>query len=193
MEVTVDWRQLIKQGLEGMLKELGPGHHTEGTPDRVVRMYEQSFQKPETMEEARAVLQRDFKHKTDISQMISVNSIQFVSWCAHHLVPILCVGHFAYLPTDKIVGLSKVVRLVEIVAARPQVQEVLTDQVASIFQEEVDPLGCGFVVDAQHMCMIARGVQKAGVWVRTSSLRGRFLSSNEVKQEFLGGVPKFEA
>ncbi len=183
------WQYLLRVALEKMCKEfngtLGKDH-MQGTPDRIVRMYTDCLSR-QPIDEAREVLRSSFKHDR-VSQMIHVSGIQFTSWCAHHLIPFISVSHFAYIPNGTIVGLSKIPRLIEIVAARPQVQETLTDQVVQIFSEEVKPLGCGFVVDAQHMCMVARGVRKFGTWTRTTALYGEFFEAEE-KAEFLGTVP----
>ena len=185
------WQSKLRDALSEMLAEVEvtiSEDHLIETPGRIVKMWEECLLGEPDLDEARKVLKKGFKHDR-ISQMIHTTGIQFTTWCAHHLVPILCIGHFAYIPNGKIVGLSKVIRLIEIVAHRPQVQEVLTDAITHIFWEEMKPLGCGLVVDAQHMCMIARGVRKQGTWTRTTSLRGEFLEEPSVRQEFLATVP----
>lgn len=188
--MTSTWQEMMNQALTEMLKSISTEsvdiQHFEGTPTRVVRMWEQCLFGP-PLKNAEDVLQASFEY-TKVSEMIHINEIQFTSFCVHHLVPILAVGYFAYIPDGKIVGLSKIARVIEIVAQRPQIQEHITDQVVEIFDSVVKPKGCGFVVDAQHLCMIARGVKKLGSWVRTSSLRGQFLEPG-VKQEFLSAIP----
>jgi GTP cyclohydrolase I len=140
------------------------------------------------MEAAKAVLRTGFKHDV-VSEMVHISRVQFVSFCAHHLSPFLCTGYFAYVPDGIIVGLSKIPRTIEIVANRPQVQETLTDQVVEIFDATVKPRGCGFVVDAVHMCMVSRGIKKSGISVRTSALRGCFFEA-ATKQEFFSAIPR---
>lgn len=192
------WQTLMRDAVFAMLQESHVEYafkntHLVETPDRVVRMFEECFTGPDiTM--AKEVLkgfdQTTFPYGLE-SEMIHVNGIHFVSFCAHHLVPFICTGHFAYIPTKKVVGLSKIVRLVEIVAKRPQVQETLTNQVVEIFQEVIEPQGCAFVVDAKHMCMIARGVRNPSSWTRTSALRGEMFKTG-ARQEFFSSVPAYK-
>jgi GTP cyclohydrolase I len=160
--------------------------HVRETPKRYRRMlfdelFWGCFQDPE------AVLRKSFSEKK-YDEMIFINEISFVSLCAHHLVPFTGVCHFAYVPDKKIVGLSKVARLVEIYARRPQVQEKLTEEIADTFVKVVKPKGCGVVMEAMHLCMAIRGVKKAAV-TKTQVLRGVFLQPLP-REEFLRGVPQ---
>jgi len=191
---------MMHDAVKKMLEQLAPhsvefsDEHFADTPNRVVKMFRECFGGP-SLHAAKEVLSRSFV-QTGVqygaeNEMVHVNGIHFVSYCAHHLVPFVCTGHFAYIPTKRVVGLSKVVRLIEIVARRPQVQEILTNQVVEIFQEVVEPRGCAFVVDAKHMCMIARGVRNASSWTRTSALRG-VLFQPAARQEFFASVPAYK-
>jgi GTP cyclohydrolase I len=118
------------------------------------------------------------------SQMIHVCDSKFYSMCAHHLAPIVGRWHFGYIPDKKIIGISKIPRLVEIFSRRPQVQENLTEQIVNAFQEVVQPQGCGLMMKASHFCMEARGAKAHGSVTITTALRGCFLES-KTKDEFL--------
>jgi GTP cyclohydrolase I len=118
------------------------------------------------------------------SQMVHVCDSKFYSTCAHHLAPIVGKWHFAYIPNEKLVGISKIPRLVEIYSRRPQVQENLTEEIVEAFQEIVQPAGCGLMMKASHFCMEARGAKAHGSITVTTALRGCFLDA-KVKEEFL--------
>jgi len=181
-----EWKLKLEEALASFCSTLGDEEHLAKTPFRVVKMWEECLV-GQPVELADTVLNTTFR--ANVSEMIYVGGIDFVTWCAHHLTPIICQGYFAYIPSDSMVGLSKIPRLVGYLANRPQVQERLTDQVVEAFQRKLRPLGCGFVVDGKHMCMVARGVKQSAAWVRTSSLRRCFLTSPDVKQEFLRSLP----
>jgi len=159
--------------------------HIERTPERLVKAYEELFSG--VGQDPAAVLRVSFE-EVQYNQMITVESIDFVSVCMHHLLPFFGFVSFAYIPNKKVVGLSKIPRMVEIIARRPQVQERLTQQIVDVFQETVMPLGCGAMVRAWHGCVACRGVRKDNVRMRTTALRGVFLDKPEVKAEFLAGV-----
>jgi GTP cyclohydrolase IA len=117
--------------------------------------------------------------------MVLVRDIGFYSLCEHHMLPFFGVAHVAYIPNGRIVGLSKLPRLVEVYARRLQVQERLTDQIASALEEVLSPAGVGVVIEAEHMCMAMRGVEKQGARTITSALRGSFRSDARTRDEFL--------
>jgi GTP cyclohydrolase I len=117
--------------------------------------------------------------------MVIVRDIEFYSLCEHHLLPFFGKAHIAYLPKGKIIGISKLARLVDVFARRLQVQERMTVQIASALQGALHPLGVGVVVEARHMCMMARGVEKQSSQVTTSEMRGAFRSDRRTREEFL--------
>lgn len=118
-------------------------------------------------------------------EMVLVRDIPFFSHCEHHIAPIIGVAHVAYIPNGKIIGLSKLARLVDLFARRLQVQERLTNQVAEALQKHLEPLGCGVVVEARHLCIESRGVEKATSVTVTSSLHGVFKEDGKAREEFL--------
>jgi GTP cyclohydrolase I len=119
------------------------------------------------------------------NEMIVVKDIQFYSLCEHHLLPFWGKCHVAYIPTDKIIGLSKIPRLVEVFARRLQVQERLTTQIAEIIQKSLNPLGVAVVIEAEHLCMQMRGVQKQGSAAVTSEMLGAFRNNQATRAEFM--------
>jgi len=116
--------------------------------------------------------------------MVAMTDITFYSMCAHHLLPFWGRAHVAYIPTAQIVGLSKLARMVEYYARRPQLQERMTHQIAEYLVKELEPHGAMVVVDARHLCMEMRGVEKPGTWTTTSAVRGSF-QERTAREEFL--------
>ena len=116
--------------------------------------------------------------------MVMVKDVPFYSMCSHHFVPFYGHAHIAYIPNDRIVGLSKLPRIVEFYARRPQLQERLTEQVINFVNEKLQPQGCMVVIEARHMCMEMRGVKKPGAMTTTSAIRGVF-SERPAREEFL--------
>ncbi|HEY2986337.1 MAG TPA: GTP cyclohydrolase I FolE [Candidatus Binatia bacterium] len=121
----------------------------------------------------------------DYSEMIVQKNIDFYSLCEHHLLPFFGKAHVAYLPQHKIIGVSKLARLVDVFASRLQVQERLTNQVATTLMEKLNPLGVGVVIEAEHLCMRMRGVQKQNSLIITSTLLGAFRTRQETRNEFM--------
>ena len=121
----------------------------------------------------------------DYTEMVIVKDIDFYSLCEHHLLPFFGRCHVAYIPRDKVVGLSKIPRLVEIFSRRLQVQERLTNQIAETIREKIDPLGVGVVMEATHLCMSMRGVEKQNSFAITSAMLGTFRSDPRTRSEFL--------
>ncbi|MEK7668680.1 MAG: GTP cyclohydrolase I FolE [Gemmatimonadota bacterium] len=128
---------------------------------------------------------RDAMFEEDHQEMVLVRDIDLYSMCEHHLLPFFGKAHVAYIPNGRIVGLSKLARLVEVYARRLQLQERLTDQVADALQRTLEPLGVGVVIEAYHLCMMMRGVEKQHSKTITSSVRGIFRSDQKTRDEFL--------
>ncbi len=176
---------MIEPLVVDLLKELGEDPFREGllkTPERVAKAmkyltsgYEKSVE--EVLNEAIFTEQYD--------EMVVVKDIEVYSLCEHHLLPFYGKAHVAYLPAGKIIGLSKVARLVDIFARRLQVQERLTTQIAAALQEALKPVGVGVVIEAVHFCMMMRGVEKQNSKAVTSCMLGSFRSRRETREEFL--------
>ncbi len=154
-----------------------------GTPDRVVRSYEEFFSG--YGEDPVALLQRTFEETDGYDEMVLLKDIRFESHCEHHLVPIIGRAHIAYLPSNRVVGISKLARLVEVFAKRLTIQEKMTAQIANTLEEVLQPKGVAVVIDAAHQCMTTRGVHKPGVSMLTSRMLGAFRENSDTRKEFL--------
>ena len=151
------------------------------TDRRVARMYLDIFS---GLDEGTRPRLTTFPNEEHYTSMVMEKEIPFYSMCAHHFVPFYGHGHIAYIPNDKIVGLSKLPRLLEFYARRPQIQERLTEQIASTLEQELTPQGVMVVIEARHLCVEMRGVKKPGAVTVTSAIRGIFLQK-AVREEFL--------
>ena len=154
-----------------------------GTPDRVVRSYEEFFGGYD--QDPRDMLQRTFEEVEGYDEMILLRDIRFESHCEHHIAPIIGKAHVAYIPTNRVVGISKLARLVEVYAKRLQIQEKMTAQIANTLDEVLRPKGVAVVIEAAHQCMTTRGVHKPGVTMVTSRMLGAFRDNGETRREFL--------
>ena len=154
-----------------------------GTPGRVVRAYEEFF--AGYNEDPVELLATTFEESAAYDEMIVLRDIRLESHCEHHIVPILGKAHIGYLPAGRVVGISKLARLVEVFAKRMQIQEALTSQIADTIQEVLVPRGVGVVIEAAHQCMTTRGIRKAGVSMVTSRMLGAFREDRTTRQEFL--------
>ncbi|MDA7949638.1 MAG: GTP cyclohydrolase I FolE [Hyphomicrobiaceae bacterium] len=154
-----------------------------GTPGRVVRAYEEFF--AGYREDPAHILATTFEETSAYDDMIVLRDIRLESHCEHHIVPILGKAHVGYLPSDRVVGISKLARLVEIFAKRMQIQEALTAQIADTLQEVLRPRGVGVVIEAAHQCMTTRGIRKPGVSMVTSRMVGCFRDDPQTRREFL--------
>ena len=154
------------------------------------------LQTPKRMEKSMAFLTKGYEQTVasvlhgalfdvDYDEMVMVRDIEFYSMCEHHLLPFFGKAHIAYVPNGKVVGLSKLPRIVEVFARRLQVQERLTQQIAEAIEEAIAPQGVGVVIEAQHLCMMMRGVEKQSSLTVTSSLRGVFKTQMQTRSEFL--------
>jgi GTP cyclohydrolase IA len=160
-----------------------------GTPDRVVRAYREFFRGYE--QEPHAVLKRTFEETDGYDEMIVLKDMRFESHCEHHIAPIIGRAHIAYLPHHRVVGISKLARLLDCYAKRLQIQEKMTAQIANTLQEVLQPRGVAVVIDASHQCMTTRGVYKPNTSMVTSRMLGAFRTDPSTRREFLAiiGLP----
>jgi GTP cyclohydrolase I len=177
----------IEAAVREILLAIGEDPDREGlqrTPERVARSYAELFSGMQ--EDPRRHLDATFDegHK----EMVVLRQIPFASMCEHHLLPFTGVAHVGYIPRGQIVGLSKLARLVEGYARRPQVQERLTSEIADAVMEKLQPDGCGVVIEAVHTCMTIRGIEKPGAAMVTSAMRGGFRNRPETRAEFMAIV-----
>jgi len=175
----------IEDYVEGILKEVGEDPGRDGltkTPSRVakaMRFFTQGYEQDPAETLTGALFDVDY------DEMVMVRDIDFYSLCEHHMVPFFGRVHVAYIPNGKVVGLSKIPRTVEIFARRLQVQERLTMDIAQTIDDVLKPKGVGVVVEAKHLCMMMRGVEKQNTSAITSSLRGVFESDQKTRSEFM--------
>ncbi|MDX2112139.1 MAG: GTP cyclohydrolase I FolE [Alphaproteobacteria bacterium] len=178
-------REEAEEAVRTLIRWAGDDPAREGlldTPGRVVKSYRELFAGYD--QKAEEILSRTFKEVEGYDEMIMLRDIQFNSHCEHHMVPFTGVVHIAYIPTNKVVGLSKLARLVDLYAKRLQIQEKFTAQIANTLDEVLKPRGVAVVVQATHMCMTMRGVQKPDGVMQTSQLTGLFRSDPRTRQEF---------
>jgi GTP cyclohydrolase I len=179
-----------EQYIYGLLKEMGEDPEREGlkkTPGRVAKAIAE-ITAGYHMDIDRALNGAFFK--ADYKEMVIVKDISFYSLCEHHLLPFFGKAHIAYIPDGRIIGLSKIPRLVETFAKRLQVQERLTVQIADTIFKKLKPKGVGVVIEAQHLCMTMRGVKNASSCAATSSMLGIFRKDNRVREEFLNLIKR---
>ncbi len=179
-------REEAEQAVRVLLRWAGDDPDREGllgTPDRVVRAYEEFFSGYD--EDPAALLRRTFEETDGYDEMVVLRNITFESHCEHHMVPIIGKAHVAYLPKNRVVGISKLARVVEACAKRLQIQEKMTAQIARTISEVLQPLGVAVVIESAHQCMTTRGVHKTGVTMTTSQMTGVFRHNPATRQEFL--------
>ncbi|UEM24119.1 GTP cyclohydrolase I FolE [Skermanella mucosa] len=157
-----------------------------GTPDRVVRSYEEFFAGYGV--DPVELLQRTFEETDGYDEMVVLKGIRFESYCEHHMVPIIGKAHVAYLPNHRVVGISKLARVVEAYAKRLQIQEKMTSQIANTIEEVLQPLGVAVVLEGEHQCMTTRGIHKPGVNMVTSRMLGAFRTDPTTRREFLAMI-----
>jgi GTP cyclohydrolase IA len=158
----------------------------QGTPARVARAYEEWFSG--YGEEPRDYLSRTFDEVAGYDEMVVLRDIGFESHCEHHLAPIIGRAHIGYLPRNRVVGISKLARLVDVYARRLQIQEKMTAEIASCLDGVLKPFGVAVVIEAAHQCMTTRGVHKTSVTMVTSQMLGVFRKRVETRQEFLSAI-----
>ena len=175
----------VKAAVETLLAEVGEDPTREGlarTPARVAEALR--FLTSGYGQDIEAVLNNAL-FTVECSEMVIVRDVDFYSLCEHHLLPFFGKCHIAYLPRDRVVGLSKIPRLVDVFSRRLQIQERLTNQIAEIVSDTLDPLGVGVVIEATHLCMLMRGVEKQNAFALTSAMRGAFRTDARTRMEFL--------
>lgn len=175
-----------EQHIRGLLRYLGEDPEREGlleTPGRVVRAMAEHF--AGYSQDPGEFLSRTFQEVDGYDELVLVSDIEVFSHCEHHMVPFVGKAHVAYIPNGRVVGLSKLARVVDVFAKRLQVQEKLTKQIADAIQNHLEPQGVAVILQCQHFCMCYRGVKKPGSWTTTSKLHGVFLANPASRMELL--------
>ena len=190
MRAMVETRTSLTEGVHALLAEIGEDPTREGlagTPERVRRMYDELTAGYHVDPDA---LLNGACFNVDYDEMVVVRDIEFFSLCEHHLLPFIGHAHVGYLPRGRVVGLSKIPRIVDMFAKRLQLQERLTVQVAEFLMERLEPKGVACVVEATHLCTMMRGVKKQEATMVTSSMTGTFRRDARTRAEFMGLIGK---
>ncbi|MFC2053125.1 GTP cyclohydrolase I FolE [Chloroflexota bacterium] len=183
-------QERIRQAIKDLLLAVGENPEREGlrhTPERVARMYSELL---EGYRQDPNVLVNDALFEVKYDEMVLVRDIEFYSLCEHHMLPFLGRAHIAYLPRNKVLGLSKIPRIVDMFARRLQVQERMTRQIAECINELLNPLGVAVVIEGLHLCATMRGVKKHDARMTTSAMFGAFRSSLATREEFLANIAR---
>jgi GTP cyclohydrolase I len=186
-QVDLDGTRML---ISDLLKAVGEDPEREGlrnTPDRVARMYTELLSGYSTDPEK---IINGALFNIDYDEMVLVRDIEFYSLCEHHMLPFLGRAHVAYLPKGKVIGLSKIPRIVDMYARRLQVQERMTRQIADLIQSTLEPQGVAVVVEGMHLCSMMRGVKKHDARMTTSAMHGSFRSNLATRQEFLANISR---
>jgi len=184
-EVKDEKKAAIEESVRTLLTNVGEDPNREGlqrTPDRVARMYDELLAGYHT-DPVKMI--NDALFTVDYSEMVIVKDIDFYSLCEHHMLPFHGRVHVAYIPNGKVIGLSKIPRIVEMFARRLQVQERMTEQIADFINEIIQPQGVAVVAEGVHMCSMMRGVKKANASMVTSAVRGTFKNDSKTRAEFM--------
>ena len=182
--------EAAKKLIFDLLKAIGEDPNREGlknTPDRVARMYAELLSG--YSEEPARIINNALFH-VDYDEMVLVRDIEFYSLCEHHMLPFVGRAHVAYIPNGKVIGLSKIPRIVDMYARRLQIQERMTREIADFLQETLDPYGVAVVVEAMHLCAMMRGVKKHDARMTTSAMHGTFRANMATRQEFLDNISR---
>ncbi len=182
-------REQAEDAVRTLLAWAGDDPSREGlvdTPARVARAYEEWFSGYGS--DPQEILERTFEEVEGYDEMVVLRDIRFESYCEHHMAPIIGKAHVAYLPDRRVVGISKLARIVEVYGKRLQIQEKMTAQVAGAIEEVLKPKGVAVVIDAVHQCMTTRGVHKPGVSMVTSRMLGAFRDNANTRREFLNMI-----
>jgi GTP cyclohydrolase I len=183
-------QESIRQAIRNLLIAVGENPEREGlrrTPDRVARMYGELL---EGYRQDPNELVNDALFEVKYDEMVLVHDIEFYSLCEHHMLPFLGRAHVAYLPRNKVLGLSKIPRIVDMFARRLQVQERMTRQIAECIDELLNPLGVAVVIEGLHLCATMRGVKKHDARMTTSAMLGAFRNSLATREEFLANIAR---
>jgi GTP cyclohydrolase IA len=187
--VNIDF-EAAQKAVEDLLHAVGEDPEREGlrnTPDRVARMYAELLSGYGANPEK---IINDALFEINYDEMVLVRDIEFYSLCEHHMLPFLGRAHVAYIPKGKVIGLSKIPRIVEMYARRLQVQERMTRQIADLIQQVLEPQGVAVVVEGMHLCSMMRGVKKHGARMTTSAMHGAFRANLATRQEFLDNISR---
>lgn len=182
-------REQAEEAVRTLICWAGDNPSREGladTPDRVVRAYEEFFKGYKI--NPHEILERTFEEIEGYDEIVLLKDIRFESHCEHHMLPIIGKVHIAYLPYKRVVGISKLARVVEVYSKRLQIQEKMTGQIANAIKTILNPLGVAVVIDAVHQCMTTRGVHKPGVAMVTSKMLGAFRENSVTRREFLSMI-----
>lgn len=186
--LTAECKRQVAAGIRHILDAVGEHVDAQGTadtPSRVARMYDELLAGYRVDPVA---LINDALFDVEYDEMVIVKDIEFHSLCEHHLLPFYGKAHVGYLPGRRVIGLSKIPRIVEMFARRLQVQERMTQQIAAFLHEAINPMGVGVVVEAVHLCAVMRGVKKPGSVMVTSAVRGLFKDNPSTREEFMAHV-----
>ena len=182
-------RDEAEQAVRVLLRWAGDDPEREGlldTPKRVARAYEEYFRG--YSQDPYAILRRTFEETNGYDEMVVLRDIDFRSHCEHHVAPIVGRAHIGYLPDHRVIGISKLARVVDVYARRLQIQEKLTAEIADAIETVLQPRGVGVVIEAAHHCMTTRGVAKEGVLMVTSRMLGTFRTDPKTRREFLSMI-----
>jgi GTP cyclohydrolase I len=188
--MTFESNEQIEQAVHAILGSIGENPEREGlqrTPQRVAKMYAELTAGYRIDPHA---LINEAMFSVDYDEMVMVKDIDFHSMCEHHMLPFMGSAHVAYIPAGKVIGLSKIPRIVDMFARRLQVQERMTVEIADFINEALQPQGVAVVVEGVHMCAVMRGVKKANACMTTSALRGLFKTDARTRAEFMGHVDR---
>ncbi|MGI6251340.1 MAG: GTP cyclohydrolase I FolE [Anaerolineaceae bacterium] len=181
-------QEAIRKASKVILKAIGEDPNREGllkTPERIARAYAEILSGYRT--DPKTLINQAL-FGVDYDEMVIIKKIEFYSMCEHHMLPFFGHAHVAYIPKGKVIGLSKIPRIVEMYARRLQIQERMTKQIADFIVKTIHPLGVGVVVEGQHLCMMMRGVKKEQARMTTSAMRGTFRTRMDTRMEFLNRI-----
>ena len=182
-------REEAMRAVKTLIAWAGDNPEREGlieTPKRVVKAYEEFFEGYKI--DPKEILSKTFEEVEGYDEMVLIKNIRLESHCEHHIVPILGKAHIGYIPNNRVVGISKLARIVDVFGKRLQTQETMTSQIANVIQKVLDPKGVAVVIDASHQCMTTRGVHKPESSTVTSAMKGIFKENAVTRNEFLSFV-----